>query len=81
MTTQTAAAATAEIPAQQRTAFQAAAAAALLALAALILMAGNGMLLEFATAGLTLINGPLIEGPLLNLGDTLSDLQIGQFQQ
>lgn len=81
MTTSTAYTAVAEIPVHQRTAFQVAAAAALLALSALIVMAGNGMLLEFATAGLTLINGPLIDGPLLNLGDTLTDLQIGQFQQ
>ncbi|EXF25616.1 hypothetical protein BG28_12665 [Nesterenkonia sp. AN1] len=81
MTTITAHAAAAEVPVHQRTSFQALAAAGLLALAALVVMAGNGALLDYATAGLTLINGPLIEGPLLNLGDTLTDLQIGQFQQ
>lgn len=27
-----------------------------------------------------LINGPLIEGPLLDLGGLLNDLRIGQFQ-
>lgn len=52
-----------------------------LLLSAFTILAGGGHLMEYATAALTLVNGPLIDGPLLNLGDTLSDLQIGQFQQ
>ncbi|MBE1514728.1 hypothetical protein [Nesterenkonia halotolerans] len=81
MTTETTADTTAPTPVLGQAPFQATAAAALLILAAMLLTVGNGALLDFATAGLTLINGPLVDGPLLDLGNTLSDLQIGQFQQ
>lgn len=56
--------------------------AALMILNALILTGGNPTsLTQAVVAGLTLINGPLLEGPLLDVGGLLNGLQLGQFQQ
>lgn len=30
--------------------------------------------------GLTVVDGPLVQGPLISLGDLFRDIQIGQFQ-
>lgn len=52
-----------------------------LLLFAIAIIVGGGLLTEYASAALTLLNGPLIDGPLIDLGDTLNGIQIGQFQQ
>lgn len=80
MPTQTADAVTTESPMHQSIVFQAAAVAGLV-LATLVLLVSSGGLMEYATAALTLVNGPLIDGPLVDAGGTLSELQVGQFQQ
>ncbi|NUL48238.1 hypothetical protein F7P69_23965 [Cellulosimicrobium funkei] len=36
---------------------------------------------QLMVTGLTLINGPVLEGPLLDLGGLLNGQQLGQFQQ
>ncbi|MFC0248763.1 hypothetical protein ACFFIO_09645 [Citricoccus parietis] len=55
--------------------------AALMILNALITGAHPASLTQAVVAGLTLINGPLVDGPLLDLGGLLNGLQLGQFQQ
>ncbi|WP_313817881.1 hypothetical protein [Citricoccus sp.] len=55
--------------------------AALMILNALITGAPPVSLTQAVVAGLTLINGPLVDGPLLDLGGLLNGLQLGQFQQ
>lgn len=54
--------------------------ALLVMLAALIAVTGPSVT-DAAVAGLGLINGPLLEGPLIDLGGALSENQLGQFQQ
>ncbi|VXB14459.1 hypothetical protein [Citricoccus sp. K5] len=55
--------------------------AALMTLNALITGAHPVSLTQAVVAGLTLINGPLVDGPLLDVGGLLNGLQLGQFQQ
>lgn len=55
--------------------------AALMILNALITGTHPASLTQAVVAGLTLINGPLVDGPLLDLGGLLNGLQLGQFQQ
>lgn len=62
---------------RMRTALLAAAATSMLVAAALVGMA-DGFPLPAAAAAL--LQGPLIEGPLIEVGDLLGDTQIGQFQ-
>lgn len=59
---------------------------ALVALGALMVLGAlaSGMVPSWSqlmVTGLTLINGPVLEGPLLDLGGLLNGLQLGQFQQ
>ena len=52
-----------------------------LLMSAIAIITGGEFLTGYASTALMLINGPLIEGPIVDLGDALSNLQIGQFQQ
>lgn len=67
-------------PGQSTQAIAAAAGVALLMALAVLLSEGSVL---FGPAGyvLGIIQGPLIDGPLIDLGNLLSDFQLGQFQQ
>lgn len=43
-------------------------------------LATGGMVEWLMVPGFTLIDGPLVQGPLISLGDLFRDIQIGQFQ-
>lgn len=48
---------------------------------AIAIITGGEFLTGYASTALMLLNGPLIDGPIVDLGDALSNIQIGQFQQ
>lgn len=62
---------------RMRTALVAAAATSMLVAAALVGVADG---FPHPSTAAALFQGPLIEGPLIDIGDLLGDTQIGQFQ-